>query len=65
MSPGIIPAGTADHLSPIAQKIGESVARRMFKVRGNRSEIHLGELELALIAAVAAEAAVRHARRHL
>lgn len=50
-------------LDPIAQKLGAMVARKMFESRGNHSEIHLSERELALVAATAAQTAITHGRR--
>jgi hypothetical protein len=46
-------------LSPRSIRIGKLLARKLFAKRGNRSEIHLVEFELALALGLAAEVAVR------
>ncbi len=35
-----------------AEKVGAAVARRLFESRGNHSEAHLSEIELATLIAV-------------
>lgn len=45
-------------LSATARKTGETLARKLFAARGNHSEAHLSEYELALACAAAAEIAV-------
>ena len=39
------------------ERIGKIVARRVFRERGNHSEAHLSEAELAIIASLAAQLA--------
>lgn len=46
-------------LRPVAQRIGENLARKLFEKRGNHSEAHLTERELALAIATGAEAAIK------
>jgi hypothetical protein len=41
----------------IATTIGDHAARRLFAARGNNSEIHISEKDLALAMAVCAQAA--------
>lgn len=53
-APRIIPATTRSALGEVAARTGEIVARQLFKARGNNSEVHLSELELAMIVAAAA-----------
>lgn len=43
---------------PLALRIGESMARNVFEKRGNHTEAHLREDELAVICAAAAESAI-------
>lgn len=49
---------------PAAEQIGASLARLMFKARGNHSEVHLTEPELATLCIGAADMALRIAERH-
>ena len=55
---GII-GNAAPSLSALAKQCGELVARQLFKARGNHSEVHLSELELALVAATACQVALK------
>lgn len=57
-APRIIPTDSRAHLGEIATRAGEIVARQLFNARGNHSEAHLRELELALVAATAAHVAL-------
>ena len=41
----------------VAKTIGDHAARRLFAARGNHSEVHLNETELALAFSVCAQAA--------
>lgn len=50
--------GAAPSLHPISQEIGARIARKVFEKRGNHSEAHIGEAELAGICTAAAEAAI-------
>jgi hypothetical protein len=52
----------ANGLSASSVKIGKLLARKLFEKRGNRSEAHLCEFELALALALAAELAVQRPR---
>jgi hypothetical protein len=56
-APRIIPAATRAAVGEANAIVGEIVARLIFKARGNNSEVHLSELELAMIAATAAHTA--------
>lgn len=42
-------------LSREAERLGRLVARKLFEARGNHSEAHLSEAELAQVCALAAE----------
>lgn len=55
----------APSLTNLARRSGEITARKLFEARGNNSEVHLSELELALVAATAAEVAIKGLRRGL
>jgi hypothetical protein len=57
-TPKIIPADTRASVGELAARAGEITARKLFEARGNRSEAHLSELELAMIAATAAHVAL-------
>jgi len=46
-------------LSHHARQVGEILARKLFAARGNHSEAHLNEYELALACATAAEIALQ------
>jgi len=46
-----------------AVEIGRTVARRIFKARGDHTEIHLSEGELAAVCAIAAEGAADQATK--
>lgn len=48
-------------LCRMARHSAELVARRLFVARGNPSEVHLNEYELALCVAVAVDAALHSA----
>lgn len=61
--PTIIPAETRANVGEIAARAAELTARRLFESRGNHSEVHLSELELALVAATAAKVALDATRR--
>jgi hypothetical protein len=58
-----VDAVTRGALGELAATTGERVARRLFEARGNKSEVHLHEQELATICAAAAAAAVKEATR--
>ena len=45
-------------LSDTSRKVGEVVARKLFQARGNHSEIHLNEFELAATVAAGIETAL-------
>jgi hypothetical protein len=51
------PGDPRNALSIGAREVGDMLARRIFKERGNNSEVHLTEPELALIAGMAADIA--------
>lgn len=55
----------ADHptLHPLAVQAGNVCARRIFNTRGNHSEVHLNEFELALFAAAAAQIALERSKQ--
>lgn len=57
-TPKIIPLDTRANLGELAARAGEIAARKLFEARGNHSEAHLNELELALVAAAAAHVAL-------
>ncbi len=46
----------------VSIRIGEVMARRVFAKRGNNSEVHLTELELAAMLALAAEEAFKRSK---
>jgi hypothetical protein len=46
-------------LSALAKGTGELLARKLFKKRGNHTEVHLSEYELALAIAAGAEVALQ------
>ena len=48
-----------ESLRPKAQAIGKLVARRLFSTRGNHSEAHLSEVELAVAVATGVEVALQ------
>jgi len=50
-------------LSLASRRAGEACARKLFNARGNHSEVHLNEYELALACAAAAEVAVQMATK--
>lgn len=54
MIPKSLPAETCANLGEANARIGELVARRLFAGRGNPSEVHLSEVEIAMLAATAA-----------
>jgi hypothetical protein len=49
----------AHNFSELAISEGSDIARRFFKKRGDRSEVHLSEIELAALLAIAFDRAER------
>jgi hypothetical protein len=47
----------SNSIGKVAKTIGDHAARRLFAARGNNSEIHLSEGDLALAMSVCAQAA--------
>jgi hypothetical protein len=52
-----------DSVTPAASAAGRVAARAVFKARGNHSEVHLTEAELAAVCALAAHALLELAKR--
>ena len=52
-------ADTFPTASPKAKAIGDRVAREAFRKRGNLSEIHISELDMAAWCQVAAQLAIK------
>jgi hypothetical protein len=59
VSPEEIKAALKDVFGPAAARIGSATARRAFEPRGNHSEIHLSELELASWVAAGVDAYIQ------
>lgn len=49
-------------LRPAARALGEKLARQLFAARGNKTEAHLNEYELALAIAAGAQVAIEIAK---
>lgn len=64
MSSGII-GKNGSALSGLAKQCGELAARKLFEGRGNNSEVHLSELELALAIATGAHVAMEITKKRV
>ncbi len=51
---------TPEQITEQAEDVGRKVARRIFADRGNNSEVHLSESQLALIVSTAYEAGLNN-----
>jgi hypothetical protein len=55
---GAVLGAAPSALHPLSMEIGNRIARKIFEQRGNHSEAHLSEAELAGICTAAAEVAI-------